>query len=156
MDIRRSLLASFILVLPALLQGADVYRTVDDEGNVTYTDTPVKAGNKIEKIEIQPGPSAESRLDTEKRNAAIRKAMEEARSKRLEKETSKQDRLSKARKELEAAEADLKRTKQIGDDDRQSLSGGRSRITPAYFERVKEAEKKVEEARKNLKETRGY
>ncbi|MES9969153.1 MAG: DUF4124 domain-containing protein [Candidatus Thiodiazotropha sp.] len=142
--------------LPALLTAADVYRTVDDEGNVTYTDAPVKNGGKIEKIEIQPGPSEASRLDTLQRNAAIRKAMEEARAKRLEREAVRDERLSKASKELEQAQEDLKRTKEIGEDDRQYLSGGRSRIRPEYFERLKEAEKKVEEARKNLKETRGY
>lgn len=156
MDIRKSVLASFLVILPTLLQAADVYRTVDDEGNVTYTDAPVKTDGKIEKIEIQPGPTEASRLDTEQRNAAIRKAMEEARAKRLEKEASHDEQLSKARKELDEAEKDLKRTKELGEDDRQYLSGGRSRIKPEYHERVKEAEKKVEAARKNLKEARGY
>ncbi|MEW8185800.1 MAG: DUF4124 domain-containing protein, partial [Candidatus Thiodiazotropha endolucinida] len=141
---------------PALLQAGDVYRSVDAEGNVTYTDTPPKTDSKVEKIQIQPGPSEASRLDTEERNAAIRKAMEEARAKRLEKRASREERLSKAREELEDAEADLKRTKELGDDDRQYLTGGRSRIKPEYFDRIKEAEDKVEAARKNFKEIRGY
>ncbi|MES9828605.1 MAG: DUF4124 domain-containing protein [Candidatus Thiodiazotropha sp.] len=156
MDIRITVLASLIAALPGLLQAGDVYRSVDAEGNVTYTDTPQKTDSKVEKIEIQPGPSEASRLDTEERNAAIRKAMEEARAKRLEKKASREERLSKAREELEDAEADLKRTKEFGDDDRQYLSGGRSRIKPEYFDRIKEAEDKVEAARKNFKEIRGY
>ncbi|MEW8646435.1 MAG: DUF4124 domain-containing protein [Candidatus Thiodiazotropha endolucinida] len=156
MDIRITVLASLIAVLPALLQAGDVYRSVDAEGNVTYTDTPPKTDSTVEKIEIQPGPSEASRLDTEERNAAIRKAMEEARAKRLEKKASREERLSKAREELEDAEADLERTKELGDDDRQYLSGGRSRIKPEYFDRIKEAEDKVEAARKNFKEIRGY
>ncbi|MEW8052238.1 MAG: DUF4124 domain-containing protein [Candidatus Thiodiazotropha sp.] len=156
MDIRIIFLASLIVALPALLQAGDVYRSVDAEGNVTYTDTPPKTDGSVEKIEIQPGPSEASRLDTEERNAAIRKAMEEARAKRLERKASREERLSKAREELEDAEADLKRTKELGDDDRQYLSGGRSRIKPEYFDRIKEAEDKVEAARKNFKEIRGY
>ncbi|MEW8029374.1 MAG: DUF4124 domain-containing protein [Candidatus Thiodiazotropha sp.] len=156
MDIRIIFLASLIVALPALLQAGDVYRSVDAEGNVTYTDTPPKTDGSVEKIEIQSGPSEASRLDTEERNAAIRKAMEEARAKRLERKASREERLSKAREELEDAEADLKRTKELGDDDRQYLSGGRSRIKPEYFDRIKEAEDKVEAARKNFKEIRGY
>ncbi|MBW9265255.1 MAG: DUF4124 domain-containing protein [Candidatus Thiodiazotropha sp. (ex. Lucinisca nassula)] len=156
MDIRITVLASLIAALPALLQAGDVYRSVDAEGNVTYTDTPPKTDSTVEKIEIQPGPSEASKLDTEERNAAIRKAMEEARAKRLEKKASREERLSKAREELEDAEADLERTKELGEDDRQYLSGGRSRIKPEYFDRIKEAEDKVEAARKNFKEIRGY
>jgi hypothetical protein len=82
--------------------------------------------------------------------------MEDARTKRLEKSASKEERLSKARKELDEAEEDLKRSRELGEGDRQFLSGGKSRIRPEYFERIKEAESKVEAARKNFKELRGY
>jgi hypothetical protein len=82
--------------------------------------------------------------------------MEEARDKRLEKEASRDAQLSKARKELEEAEEELKRAKVLGEDDRQYLSGGKSRIRPEYFERIKEMEAKVEAAREKLKEIRGY
>jgi hypothetical protein len=156
MDIRFLHLALFLFALPAQLLAGDVYRSVDAQGNVTYTDTLPGTETEVEKVEIQPGPSEASRLDTERRNTAIRKAMEEARAKRLEKEASRQERLSKARKELEDAEDVLKRSKELGEDDRQYLSGGRSRIRPEYFERLKDAEDKVDEARKNYKEIRGY
>ncbi len=156
MDTRTILLAAFIMTQPALIQAGDVYRSVDADGNVTYTDNPPANGGLVEKVEILPGPSEASRLDTERRNAEIRKAMEDARTKRLEKSASKEERLSKARKELDEAEEDLKRSRELGEGDRQFLSGGKSRIRPEYFERIKEAESKVEAARKNFKELRGY
>jgi hypothetical protein len=156
MDIRITLLALFIVAIPTHLLGGEVYRSVDAEGNVTYTDDPPVIDSSVEKIEIHPGPSEASRLDTEKRNAAIRKAMEEARDKRLEKEASRDAQLSKARKELEEAEEELKRAKVLGEDDRQYLSGGKSRIRPEYFERIKLMEAEVEAARAKLKEIRGY
>jgi hypothetical protein len=156
MDIRILLLALFISSLPSQLLAGDVYRSVDADGNVYYTDSPPNADTKVEKVEIQPGPSEASRRDTEQRNAAIRKAMEEAQAKRLEKQASRNERLSKARKELEEAEEILKRRKELGEDDRQYLSGGRSRIRPEYFERLKEAEEQVEAARKKYNEARGY
>jgi hypothetical protein len=156
MDIRFLLLALNLLTLPAQSLAGDVYRSVDVDGNVTYTDAPPVTETKVEKIEIHPGPSEASRLDTERRNNAIRKAMEEARAERLKKEASRQERLTKAREELKDAEDVLKRSKELGEGDRQYLSGGKSRIRPEYFERIKEAEDKVEEARKKFKEIRGY
>jgi hypothetical protein len=156
MDIRFLLLALFISLLPSRLLAGDVYRSVDADGNVSYTDSPTKTDTKVEKVEIQPGPSEASRIDTEQRNAAIRKAMEEAQAKRREKQASRDERLSKARKELEDAEETLKQRKELGEGDRQYLSGGRSRIRPEYFERLKEAEEAVEAARKKYKEARGY
>jgi vacuolar-type H+-ATPase subunit I/STV1 len=156
MDIRITLLALFILVSPVHLLAGDVYRSVDAEGNVTYTDDPPATDSSVEKIEIHPGPSEASRLDTEKRNAAIRKAMEEAREKRLEKEASHNAELAEARKALEQAEKELEQAKEIDEDSRQYLSGGRSRLSPAYLERIKEVEAKVEAARKKYKEVRGY
>jgi hypothetical protein len=156
MDIRILLPALFIMALPVHLLADDVYRSVDADGNVTYTDKPPEADSSVEKIELAPTPSEASRLETEERNAAIRKAMEKARDKRLEKEAGRSALVSKALKELEEAEEELKRAKEIGEGDRQTLLGGRSRIKTEYFERVEEAEAKVEAARKKLKEVRGY
>jgi multidrug resistance efflux pump len=156
MDIRLALLVSIVLILPVHQSAGDVYRSVDADGNVTYSDEPPQTGSSAEKIEIEPGPSEASRLDTEKRNAAIRKAMEEARDKRLEKEASRNTELEEARKALEEAEKELEQAKKIDEGSRQYLSGGRSRLSPAYLERIKAAEAKVEAARKKYKEVRGY
>jgi hypothetical protein len=157
MDIRITLLALLVLALPVHLSAGEVYRSVDAEGNVTYTDEPPRRDDgSAEKIEIHPGPSEASRLDTEKRNEAIRRAMEEARGKRLKREAARNAKLAEAQKALKEAEEELKKAKVIDDDSRQNLSGGRSRLSPAYLERVRAAEAKVEAARKKYKETRGY
>jgi hypothetical protein len=156
MEIRILLPALFIMTLPVHLLADDVYRSVDADGNVTYTDKPLEVDSSVEKVELLPTPSEASRLETEERNAAIRKAMEEAREKRLEKEAGRNALVSNALKELEEAEEELKQAKEIDEGDRQTLLGGRSRIKPEYFERVEEAEAKVETARKKLKEIRGY
>jgi hypothetical protein len=148
-------LVALAMVLPLTLS-AEVYRTIDEQGNVTYTDSPQVDPKKIEKIEIQPGPSEESISDTMERNRAIRKAMEEAQEKRLEKSTARKDRLTKAEQEVEEAEKNLAAMEELGDDDRQSLQGGKSYIRPEYFERVKKAQRELDEAKKRLKEIRGY
>lgn len=148
-------LVALVMVLP-LSVPAEVYRTIDEQGNVTYTDSPPAEPKTIEKIEIQPGPSQESISDTLERNRAIREAMEEAREKRLEKSTTRKERLAKAEQEVEAAEKKLAAMEEIGDDDRQTLQGGKSYIRPEYFERVKKAQQELDEAKKRFKEIRGY
>ncbi|MCG8098845.1 MAG: hypothetical protein B6D71_11190 [gamma proteobacterium symbiont of Stewartia floridana] len=148
-------LVTVVLLLPLTLT-AEVYRTVDEHGNVTYTDSPPADQNKVERVEIQPGPSAESISDTMERNRAIRKAMEEAQEKRLEKSTARKDRVSKAEQEVEEAEKQLTAMEELGDDDRQQLQGGKSYIRPEYFERVKKAQRELDEAKKRLKKIRGY
>ncbi|MEW8498901.1 MAG: DUF4124 domain-containing protein, partial [Candidatus Thiodiazotropha taylori] len=94
--------------------------------------------------------------DTMERNRAIRKAMEEAQEKRLEKSTARKDRVSKAEQEVEEAEKQLAAMEELGDDDRQQLQGGKSYIRPEYFERVKKAQRELDEAKKRLKKIRGY
>ncbi|MCU7813893.1 MAG: DUF4124 domain-containing protein [Candidatus Thiodiazotropha sp. (ex Lucinoma kastoroae)] len=156
MDIRVSALLATFMILPMCIQAGDVYRSVDSEGNVTYTDAPQGDDASAEKIELHPGPSAESILETKERNAAIRQAMEEAQEKRMEKKASREERMAKAGKELDEAEEMLSKTKEFSDDDRQTFVSGKSRIRPEYYERVKEAEAVVEAARKRFKALRGY
>ncbi|MBW9257317.1 MAG: DUF4124 domain-containing protein [Candidatus Thiodiazotropha sp. (ex. Lucinisca nassula)] len=148
-------LVTVVLLLPLTLT-AEVYRTVDEDGNVTYTDTPPADPQNVERVEIQPGPSEESISDTMERNRAIRKAMEEVQEKRLEKSTARKDRVSKAEQEVEEAEKQLSAMEELGDDDRQQLQGGKSYIRPEYFERVKKAQRELDEAKKRLKKIRGY
>ncbi|MCU7905832.1 MAG: DUF4124 domain-containing protein [Candidatus Thiodiazotropha sp. (ex Epidulcina cf. delphinae)] len=156
MDNRARALLAVLAVLPLLVQAGEVYRSVDAEGNVTYTDKPSSDDSAAERIELPPGPSRESIRDSVERNSAIRKAMEEAREKRLEQQASREERMAKARKEWDEAKDKLKQTKEIGEDDRQTFVGGKSRIKPEYFERVQEAEAALEAARKQFKEIRGY
>ena len=144
-----------MLLIPLMLQ-AEVFRTVDEEGNVTYTDTPSANPSEVEKIEIEPGPSAESISNTMQRNHAIRKAMEEARKKRLEARNESKESLEQAEKEVEDAKKKLSEMEKLSDDDRQYLQGGKSFIKPEYYERVKEARKELEEAKKRYKKLRGY
>jgi hypothetical protein len=144
-----------LMIIPLSIQ-AEVFRSVDEHGNVTYTDSPPVDRSKVERVEIAPGPSAESLSNTLERNRAIRKAMEEAREKRLEKQVSKDEKLTKAKEDVEEAEKKLEEMRKIGDDDRQFLTGGKSFIKPEYYERVKQAQQELDEAKKRLKKLRGY
>ncbi len=144
------------LMFISLLSADEVYRTVDEAGNVTYTDVPPEGDASAERIELPPPPSAESLRETEQRNLELKKAAEEAKRARQKQQRERESRISEARKRLAEAEAQLQEAKVIQDEDRQNLAGGKRRIHPDYFERVKQAEAKVEAARKALREARGY
>lgn len=129
---------------------------VDEEGNVTFTDTPPEGNVRSERVELPPPPSPERLRQSEKRNQDILRAAQEAKRDREEQKSQRKSRVAAAEKELAEAEARLQQAKVIQDEDRQNLAAGRRRIHPDYFERVKQAEAEVEAARKALRKARGY
>lgn len=143
------------LSLPVLVAG-EVYRTVDDEGNVTFTDSPPEGDARAERVELPPPPSPERLRESEQRNQDIRRAAQEAKRERIQKQSQRESLVAEARKRLAEAEARLQEAKVIQDEDRQNLAGGKRRIHPDYFERVEQAEAEVEAARKALRQARGY
>lgn len=144
-----------LLAFSSFLAGDEIYRSVDAEGNVTYSDTPPAGGSESEVVELPPGPSPDAIKESTERNLEIRRAATQAQQRRLDQEQGQGDALSEARKALQDAEARLEEAKVIRDEDRQKLAGGMRRIRPDYFERVKAAEAEVEAARKRLREARG-
>lgn len=136
------------LALPSLASGGEVYRMVDESGQVIFTDTPPSNATDMERIPLPPGPSAASVREAEAREEAIRRELESIETQREKKQKDRASRLSQAEKELAEAEARLISSKEFKEGDRQTFVGGKSRIRPEYFQRVKEAEEAVETARK--------
>ncbi|MGD8908196.1 MAG: DUF4124 domain-containing protein [Chromatiales bacterium] len=136
--------------------GEEIYRTVDEEGNVTFTDTPAADDASARPVALPPGPSEERLRESEQRQRQIREAAEISAQQRSQKKRAQQLRIKAAEKSLAEAEAELAEASVIKDEDRQNLAGGKRRVHPDYFERVKQAEAAVEEARKALREARGY
>lgn len=143
-------------LLPWVAMGEEIYRTKDAEGNVTFSDTPPAGDASVEPVELPPGPSAESLQQSQQRNKKIRDAARDAQRQRLRQKQRQQGRIAEAEARLAQAEAKLTKEKVITDEDRQSVAGGKRRIRPDYFERVKAAEAEVEAARKALRAARGY
>ncbi|MEN8177191.1 MAG: DUF4124 domain-containing protein [Pseudomonadota bacterium] len=142
------------LFLPVSSMGDEVYRTVDESGQVIFSDSPPANADRVEKIELPPGPSAGSVRATESRNRAIRKRLDKVQGKHSQETHSRNRRIKQAEKALAEAETRLVEAKKLKNEDRQSLAGGKSRIRPEYFERIKKAESEVEMATKKLKKVR--
>lgn len=158
-DRMRTIAGLAVLIAGLFIQtasGEEIYRSVDKEGNVTFTNLPSEGNASSERIELPAGPSQESLQQTKQRNSEIRRAADDAQSRRMQEKREKKARIKAAEKVLQAAEDRLDAAKVLKDDDRQNLAGGKRRIRPDYFERVKQAKEAVDEARKALRQARGY
>jgi len=156
MRVITTLMLGVLSITASHLVAEEIYRSVDAQGNVTYTDSPTAGDMSFEKVEVPPSPSPASIQESELRHQEIRRAADQAQRKRLGEAQNENEQLTQARKALAEAEARLTEAKIIKDEDRQNLAGGRRRINPEHFDRLKAAEMEVEAARKHLREVRGY
>ena len=130
---------------------ADAIRSVANDGTVTFSDTPVPGNADPSVINIDAPAPSEDTLNASQREAqaVIDKAnrmQQQAAADQMEQAEAG----TRARQELDRANAELEAARVVGEGDRQSLAGGGSKLTPEYQSRVQAAEKKVEEARQKL------
>jgi hypothetical protein len=140
-----------ILFATAAFQAAaeSAYRSVDEQGNVTFSDTPVSGAAQEEKVKIDaPAPSAERQQETLQREAELQKAASQAGTASGQ---SQADKKKAASQNVRDAEKRLEDASQVREGDRIGTAGGGSRTTPEYQERVREAEAEVDKARKQAK-----
>ena len=125
------------------------YKSVDEQGNVIYSDKPVTGAVQEEQIHIDaPAPSAEQEQDAKQREAGLQKAAGQAGS------SPAPDRASQkpsSRQDVQDAEKRLEEAVQVREGDRVGTAGGGSRLTPEYQERVRSAEEEVDRAREQAK-----
>ncbi|MGD2137511.1 MAG: DUF4124 domain-containing protein [Gammaproteobacteria bacterium] len=141
----------FLAVLSTVAAAETVYRSVDAQGNVTFTDSPPAASGRVEEITIDVQQPPPDRVRQSQREA--QKDINRAR--RLQKqrdaaEAEHEQEVREAEKALEQARKTLEEAKVVGPGDRRGKADGGTRLTLEYLNRVKAAEKGVEEARKRL------
>jgi hypothetical protein len=139
------------LLVSSALASAQVYRSVDEQGNVTYSAEPPADAREVEPVEIQPGPSEAQQREAERRTRELQNAGGGSGKDGAPGQSKKQG-VQEAKAQLEAAERKLEQAKQVGPGDRQGTAGGGSRFTDSYRKRVSDAEAGVEAARQRLKE----
>ncbi|MFV1972296.1 MAG: DUF4124 domain-containing protein [Thiohalobacterales bacterium] len=140
-----------VILASAAFQAAaqTAYRSVDEQGNVTFSDTPVSGAAQEEKVRIDaPAPTAKDLQETRQREAELQKAAGQAGASRA---ASQVDRGKTASQNVREAEKRLEDTRQVREGDRRGTAGGGSRLTPEYQERVREAEAEVDRARQQAK-----
>jgi len=141
------------LYWPGAGYGQAVYKSVDDQGNVTYSRTPPADAAKTESVTIHDdapsAPSAQSeslRTDMEKRAAEDQKRREDRNAQKTQRAVAvdkAEKRLRDAQAELGAAQRDLQ-TARASVDRQGGLDQG------AAIDRVEKAKRKVQAAKDGL------
>lgn len=145
----------------AAAAGADtIYKYLDAQGRTAYSDQPPVGRPVIERFEV-PTPTAEELAATQRlrREAAAEAAAVEERMRRLSarREAAYNEEIA-AEQELKAAEEALEKGREPLPGERRGIvcrkSGGcaqlPTRLDDAYFERIKQLEEAVEQARERL------
>ncbi|HYL88573.1 MAG TPA: DUF4124 domain-containing protein [Burkholderiales bacterium] len=144
-----SLAAAVVLLFS--VQGAHaetIYKSVTDHGEVVYSSAPVPGARESVPIEVDS-------LSPEQRRAALELRREDkalaAEIRAQESEWRRVDReILAAQKALAQAERSLRNGRTPLPGERRGNVGGGSRLTGAYFERLRELERAVDKAKVRL------
>ena len=141
MKLRYALL--FTLGCPLLVQ-ADIYKSIDEDGRVTYSSTPIKGG---EKLNLPPLPTmlppakASSPGNFPKVDEQTQKERDDKRRKILEEElVAEQELLAEARQNLEDASPEIFK----------GADGKTYRNVAKYEEKTKAMAEQIEQHEKNI------
>jgi hypothetical protein len=145
------ILLAVMLAASSLPCVSEVIRSVDKDGNITFSDQPVPGSVAVTPVVIDAPPP--SRQDVDESEQQAQDMIKRANLNQQERDTSNIDRtasINAAQMNLDAATAHLSEVKVVDWQDRQSLAGGGSKLRPEYLQRVQEAEQQVMDAQKQL------
>jgi hypothetical protein len=128
-----------------------VYRSVDENGRVIFSDSPTPGATSTREIEVQPHSRPEAEAEESRRRAeqAIR-AADESQQRRDAAKAEREAAVGAAEQRVREAEAALAEAREVGEGDRRGTAGGGSRLTPEYEARVRAAEAERDRARREL------
>ena len=147
------LLLAVMLTTGSLPCMAEITRSVDSQGNVTFSDEPVPGSVESTPVilDIPPAPSMQKINESEQQ---AQEMINRANLNQQEQDSRSADRnegIQAAQMNLDAANAHLEEVKVVrGGIDTQGLAGGGTRLRPEYVQRLQDAEQQVKDAQKQL------
>jgi hypothetical protein len=139
-----------LMLMAVVAQGQTVYRSVDDQGRVTYSSEPPEGARASKEIRIEPGPSEAQRQEALDRQRRLLEQSAEAGAEREQSRAQRAAEIQQAEEELRAAREALEQARVKRERDWQGRAGGGHRLKESYFERVRAAEQAVDAAEKRL------
>jgi multidrug resistance efflux pump len=138
-----------------LASGAEpVYKSIDAEGNVTYSATPTTQAVTTTPINIDPAPSAERKQQAIQRQQEWQRSARDASNAINSRREQRAQALEQAKQALEQARQSLAEASVQQTDDWQGKAGGGRHLKASYFARVQQAQAAVELAERNLARAR--
>ena len=140
--------------ISALYAGTTLYKSVDDRGRVTYSDTPL-AGDQVEKVAIPDGTA--NVLSSESAQRLIKEQEASDRQSAASQKAAEQDwseRYRQAERSVEQAERDLENAKTVQEGDLVGNALAGARPNAAWIERLEQAEATLQARRGELDQLR--
>jgi hypothetical protein len=153
----RSLSLVLLAAWTAVAGAETVYKSIDAQGNVTYSSTPPETAGKrqqVEEVLITPGPSEEERLNAEKRAKETEAAAAQSGQTQARQQAARSQIVGEAEKNLAQARANLEQAKVKDLGDWQYLASGGRVLKQSYFDRIAKAERQLREAERALEQAR--
>lgn len=151
---KNMLLLMLLAAFSGQLGAQTVYKSVDAEGNTTFSDAPGAEGASTPVTIDAPPPSAESVAESQERAEKMIDAASIESTAGTGSGADKAARIKAAEDSLKAARSQLEEAKVVGPGDRKGTASGGSRLTQEYLSRVQEAEVQVQDAEKHLKDVK--
>jgi len=130
---------------------SEITRSVDSEGNVTFSDQAVPGSVEATPVVIDtPSPSRQEVSESEQQAQDMINRANLNQQPSDSSTAGKKERIQAAQRNLDAANAHLKEVEVVREGDRQALAGGGTKLRPEYLLRVQEAEQQVSGAQKRL------
>lgn len=152
--ILKSLAVAVGMTLALGVTAQQVYRSVDQHGNVTFSSTPPPEAKEVAPVNIDAGPTPAQRQDAMEREQRLQEAVRGLDAERAEERRSRQSDISQAERALASARRELDTARVMRDEDWQGLAGGGRRLKPSYYQRVEQAETAVRAAEAELSRAR--
>ena len=148
----KRLIAGLALTALGSVAGA-IEKFVTPDGKVIYSDKPVPGAQSIRRIDPAPSEQTEGPSRRDRPPAVTPSAPPGGGPPASEaKLDAALQAIRDASDALEAAKARLEANREPKENERQGTVSGRSRLNEAYFERIKQLEKGVEDAQVRLNE----
>lgn len=148
--------ACFVLCIggPTRSLAEEIFKSIDAQGNVTYSAKPPPAGSgeQVQTLTIDPGPTNADQNAAHKRQLDAEQELQ--RNSNASAKTRQSQEVSAAQQALIQAKAELEQAKIQTDDDWQYLATGGRVLSQSYFSRIAAAEAQVEAREKALQQAR--
>jgi hypothetical protein len=130
----------------------NIYKSVDAQGNVTYSSSPPADTTMVERVKLAPAPSKDSLAAAKERERQIVAAGNQISTERKAQQETQAKGVDAARQEVNNAQAALADAKVMRDSDWQGTVQGKRHLKPEYFARVQAAESRLAQAQKAYKD----
>lgn len=150
---RLTFAAISLLAICTTAEAQPVYKSVDAQGQVTYSSTPpATAGEEmVEQVQIAPGPTEQQKRDAAQQASELESATRRAELERQEQRTQHSQATSDTEQELRKARIALEEAETQSVDDWQYLATGGRVLKQSYLDRVDAAKRRVQQAEKSAR-----